>query len=339
MGRRVYKQSLEGLIYSKHSRSSCYQRAPCDHQRTCVRAAGVTQHLGLLPSSLLASVCIFLTHKESLSCTCCPLALTQMVLFISHSAEVRPPFNPAGLTLTRLVIKHVISRWAVCVCSMYASCDGADSCLIFHVSLSVNWCNLKRLMPQINPKSFHSLSLLYPLCSLTFPIFYWPPPLLVCLLSLPTPSCVFGSASLSWSSLLSLSLFFIFLLHAPTSTHPHSHSPCDFFPSGSSISPHTLLSSSSLFSSLSHPPFPVALGRNQPLKRERPKWKSDYPMTEGQLRSKRDEFWDTAPAFEGRKEIWDALRAAASAFESNDHLLAQAILDGASITLPHGNTH
>lgn len=80
----------------------------------------------------------------------------------------------------------------------------------------------------------------------------------------------------------------------------------------------------------------VALGRNQPLKRERPKWKSDYPMTEGQLRSKRDEFWDTAPAFEGRKEIWDALRAAASAFEGNDHLLAQAILDGASITLPHG---
>ena len=99
-----------------------------------------------------------------------------------------------------------------------------------------------------------------------------------------------------------------------------------------------------LLSYLSIPPslppsLPVALGRNQPLKRERPKWKSDYPMTEGQLRSKRDEFWDTAPAFEGRKEIWDALRAAASAFESNDHLLAQAILDGASITLPHGNTH
>ncbi|TTC00278.1 Ubiquitin domain-containing protein 2 [Bagarius yarrelli] len=31
-------------------------------------------------------------------------------------------------------------------------------------------------------------------------------------------------------------------------------------------------------------------------------------MTDGQLRSKRDEFWDTAPAFEGRKEIWDALK-------------------------------
>ncbi|CAO2586388.1 Ubiquitin domain-containing protein 2 [Lemmus lemmus] len=46
-------------------------------------------------------------------------------------------------------------------------------------------------------------------------------------------------------------------------------------------------------------------------------------MTDGQLRNKRDEFWDTAPAFEGRKEVWDALKAAAHAFESNDHELAQ----------------
>ncbi|TRZ03629.1 hypothetical protein DNTS_008599 [Danionella cerebrum] len=77
--------------------------------------------------------------------------------------------------------------------------------------------------------------------------------------------------------------------------------------------------------------------RNEPLKKDKPKWKSDYPMTEGQLRSKRDEFWDTAPAFDGRKEIWDALRAAAKAIECNDHELAQAIVDGASISLPHGS--
>ncbi len=74
----------------------------------------------------------------------------------------------------------------------------------------------------------------------------------------------------------------------------------------------------------------------EPLKKDKPKWKSEYPMTEGQLRSKRDEFWDTAPAFDGRKEIWDALKAAAVAIECNDHELAQAIVDGASITLPHG---
>ncbi|XP_037546673.1 ubiquitin domain-containing protein 1 [Nematolebias whitei] len=77
-------------------------------------------------------------------------------------------------------------------------------------------------------------------------------------------------------------------------------------------------------------------GRNEPLKKDRPKWKSEYPMTEGQLRSKRDEFWDTVPAFEGRKEIWDALKAAAIALECNDHELAQAIVSGANITLPHG---
>lgn len=77
----------------------------------------------------------------------------------------------------------------------------------------------------------------------------------------------------------------------------------------------------------------VTLGRNQPLKKERPPWTSELPLTEGQLRSKRDEFWETAPAFEGRKEIWDALRAAA---ETDDHTWAQAIVDGANITLPTG---
>lgn len=66
------------------------------------------------------------------------------------------------------------------------------------------------------------------------------------------------------------------------------------------------------------------------------RWRSDVPLTEGQLRSKRDEFWDTAPAFEGRKEIWDALRAAALAAESLDFQLAQAILDGANIFVPNG---
>ncbi|KAM6956156.1 ubiquitin domain-containing protein 1a [Aplochiton taeniatus] len=78
-------------------------------------------------------------------------------------------------------------------------------------------------------------------------------------------------------------------------------------------------------------------GRSEPLKKERPKWKSEHPMTEAQLRGKRDEFWDTAPAFDGRKEIWDALRAAAMAAEANDLELAQAIVDGACITLPHGS--
>ena len=53
----------------------------------------------------------------------------------------------------------------------------------------------------------------------------------------------------------------------------------------------------------------------------------------GQLRSKRDEYWETQPAFDGRREIWDALRAAC---ETDDQTLAQAIVDGASISLPTG---
>jgi hypothetical protein len=40
----------------------------------------------------------------------------------------------------------------------------------------------------------------------------------------------------------------------------------------------------------------------------------------------------------GRKEIWDALKAAAFAAETNDFALAQAIIDGANISLPNGLT-
>ena len=76
--------------------------------------------------------------------------------------------------------------------------------------------------------------------------------------------------------------------------------------------------------------------KNHPLFHETIRWKSDVELTEGQLRSKRDEFWETAPAFDGRKEIWDALRAATVAAESLDFQLAQAILDGANIFLANG---
>ncbi|KAL3646225.1 hypothetical protein CASFOL_011405 [Castilleja foliolosa] len=56
-------------------------------------------------------------------------------------------------------------------------------------------------------------------------------------------------------------------------------------------------------------------------------WKHPKPITKSQLIQLRDEFWDTAPHYGGRKEIWDALRAAAEA----DLTLAQTIVDGAGI--------
>lgn len=78
------------------------------------------------------------------------------------------------------------------------------------------------------------------------------------------------------------------------------------------------------------------MGKNQPLLRRPVLWSSDVITTEGQLQSKRDEFWDTAPAFEGSRVVWDALKGAAEAAELEDYDLAQAIIDGAGISLPKG---
>ena len=61
-------------------------------------------------------------------------------------------------------------------------------------------------------------------------------------------------------------------------------------------------------------------------------------MNESDCSSRRDEFWDTAPVFEGHREIWDALKAAAVAVEGGDFDLAQAIIDGAGISLPNGES-
>ena len=73
---------------------------------------------------------------------------------------------------------------------------------------------------------------------------------------------------------------------------------------------------------------------NKLLCRSPPTWKSDSPMTRGQLLSKRDEFWDTAPAFNGRPEIWQALRVSA---EAEDQETAQAVASAVNVTLPLGN--
>ena len=82
--------------------------------------------------------------------------------------------------------------------------------------------------------------------------------------------------------------------------------------------------------------YTVTIGQNQPLLQEQIVWTSEVPLTEGQLQGKRDTFWETEPTYEGRKEIWDALRAAVEAAEQEDYDLAQAILSGANISLPTG---
>lgn len=81
----------------------------------------------------------------------------------------------------------------------------------------------------------------------------------------------------------------------------------------------------------------VTLGQGEPLIQEPVVWSADVPLTMGQLQGRRDTFWDTAPMYDGRREIWDALKAAVEAAEQEDYDLAQAILSGANITLPTGH--
>ncbi|CAO3618994.1 unnamed protein product [Cunninghamella blakesleeana] len=57
-------------------------------------------------------------------------------------------------------------------------------------------------------------------------------------------------------------------------------------------------------------------------------------MTKSRLTQQRFTFWDTAPFYEGRPEIWQALQAA---MNSDDLALSQSILDAANIKLPTGN--
>lgn len=81
---------------------------------------------------------------------------------------------------------------------------------------------------------------------------------------------------------------------------------------------------------------PKTSGSDIQLRRDLPKWTSETAITRGALVSKRDEFWETAPSYEGRKEIWDALKTAADAIENGDFALAQIIIETAAIKVPNG---
>lgn len=69
-------------------------------------------------------------------------------------------------------------------------------------------------------------------------------------------------------------------------------------------------------------------GNRRKLRKPKP-WKHTEPITRSQLQHMREEFWDTAPHYGGRREIWDALRAASEAELS----LAQVIVDSAGVIL------
>jgi len=62
-------------------------------------------------------------------------------------------------------------------------------------------------------------------------------------------------------------------------------------------------------------------------------WKSDNPVTKEDIIKRREEFWLTSPNYDGRQEIWQALKAIC---ETDSLELAQAIADSAGIAVPTG---
>ncbi|KAL7326875.1 hypothetical protein PS15p_209145 [Mucor circinelloides] len=84
-----------------------------------------------------------------------------------------------------------------------------------------------------------------------------------------------------------------------------------------------------------HPTFPRAYyNKSKPFKRAGLLWTADIPITHAELDHKRSAFWETAPSYGGREEIWQALRVA---FEESDIIMARSILEAANIILPTGN--
>ena len=106
-------------------------------------------------------------------------------------------------------------------------------------------------------------------------------------------------------------------------------------PSGLSANSNYVLNNINSYSSYSY--FVPPTGRNKRLKKDKYKYfKCDKNISEAQLKAKREEFWDTAPHFDGKGEIWAALHGAVDAYEGKNFVLAQAIIDSANIILPNG---
>ncbi|PIA12952.1 hypothetical protein COEREDRAFT_83787 [Coemansia reversa NRRL 1564] len=65
-------------------------------------------------------------------------------------------------------------------------------------------------------------------------------------------------------------------------------------------------------------------------------WRAEQSVTREELEQQRADFWETAPVYEGQKEIWQALRVAC---ESEDIEFACAILDSVGVSIPTGSIH
>ncbi|KAJ1915159.1 hypothetical protein H4219_004463 [Mycoemilia scoparia] len=66
------------------------------------------------------------------------------------------------------------------------------------------------------------------------------------------------------------------------------------------------------------------------------RWKAKPALTLRELENQRRIFWETAPAYEGRAEIWQALEQICT---TNDEIFAAAIIESANIKVPTGRLY
>ncbi|KAG2198576.1 hypothetical protein INT46_000719 [Mucor plumbeus] len=102
-----------------------------------------------------------------------------------------------------------------------------------------------------------------------------------------------------------------------------------------STSPANQITNQQINSNQDHTPFSRAYyNKSKPFKRTGLLWTAEMPISNVELDQKRSVFWNTAPSYGGREEIWQALHVA---FSENDIIMARSILEAANIILPTGN--
>lgn len=74
---------------------------------------------------------------------------------------------------------------------------------------------------------------------------------------------------------------------------------------------------------------------SQPLKCIKQAWTTTEPLTKEEIEKETKQFWDMAPSYGGKEEVWNALKAAIEAGDK-DIKMARTILECAGVIMPDG---
>lgn len=77
------------------------------------------------------------------------------------------------------------------------------------------------------------------------------------------------------------------------------------------------------------------VGSRPPLIRAR-RWDASRPMTQDAIETRRREFWETAPSYDGANEAWSVIHSAVEHAQLGDDLMARSILSSAGLVVVNG---